>query len=93
MFEAVFELEAMYSLEVELGSLKRMAATLAVEWAGVKLVEPKVLDVGSEFALGPTMVGPELGQVPVPMDSNELEAVLGAVLGKIGGELVMETMQ
>lgn len=70
--------------------------------AGVELVEPKVLDVDSDFALGPKnswvadhvlkdagtmMVGTEPGQVLVPMDSNWLWAALEVVLGLIGSKV------
>ena len=84
-------------------------------WTGVELVEPKVVDAGPDFALGPKNSGPadhvlegagpmgvgaEPGQLPVPIDSNWLEAVPEVLLGllaskaaDIGLELVMEAMQ
>lgn len=51
--EALSELKAMYSLVVVVKSLKWIVASLAALQAGVELVEPKVLDVGPDFALGP----------------------------------------
>lgn len=53
MFEAVSELEAMYSMVVVVETLKGAAASLAVVRAGVELVEPKVADVGPGVAPGP----------------------------------------
>lgn len=83
--EVVSELKAMYSLVAVVKSLKWTVASLAVALARMELVEPKVLDVGSDFCLGPKnswvvdhvlkgavamMVVTESGQVLVPMDSN-----------------------
>lgn len=77
-------------------SLERTAASLAVVRAVEGLVEPKVVDVGPDFALGsktswgadlvlkgsgPMMVGAELGQVLVPMDLNLHGDVLEIVPG------------
>lgn len=71
-------------------------------WAGVELVEPKVVDVGPDFGLGPKnlsvsdhvlkgagpmMVGTEPGQVLVAMDLKWLEAALGVVLGLLGSKV------
>lgn len=50
---AVCDLKAMYSLVAVAESLKWTVASLAVVWAGVELVEPKVVDVGPDFALEP----------------------------------------
>lgn len=51
--EVVSEVKAMYSLVAVVESLKWAVASLAVVWAGVELVEPKVVEVGPDFALGP----------------------------------------
>lgn len=100
--EAVSELKAMYSLVAVVKSSKWTVASLAEVLAGVELVEPKVLDVDFDFALGPKnswvadhvlkdagtmMVGTEPGQVLVPMDSNWLWAALEVVLGLIGSKV------
>lgn len=100
--ETLSELEAMYSLVAVVEPLKWAAASLAVAWAVVELIEPKVVDVGPDFALGPKnswgadhvlkgagpmMVGTEPGQVLVPMDSNWLEAALEVVLGLLGSKV------
>lgn len=53
MSEVVSELKAMYLLVAVMESLKSTVASLAVVWTGVELFEPKVVDVGPDFALGP----------------------------------------
>lgn len=100
------------SLVVVVELLKWVVASWAVVWTGEELAGPKVVDVGPDFALvaknswladhalevaGPMVVGAESGQVLVPMDSNEVEAVLEVVVGllaskvaEVGLELVME---
>jgi len=70
-------------------------------WAGEELIEPKVGDVGPDFALvprnswgaahvledsGPTMFGTEPGQVLVPMDSNWLQGAVEVVLGLLASK-------
>lgn len=55
MFEAVSGVEAMYSLVAVVESSKWTVASLAVVRAVPELVEPKVVDVGPDFALGPKM--------------------------------------
>lgn len=75
----------MYSLVAVVKSLEWTVASLAVVWVEGELVEPKVVDVGPDFVLGPKkswgadlvlvgagpmMVGTEPGQVLVPMDLN-----------------------
>lgn len=99
---AVAELKATYSLVAVAETLKWGVASLAVVWAGVELVEPKVVDVGPDFALepkkswgadhvlkgaGPMRVGKEPGQVLAPMDSNWLGAVQEVVLGLLGSKV------
>lgn len=96
--EAVPELKTMQSPE----SWKWTVASLAAVLAVAELIEPKVLDVGSDVALepknswaadhglkdaGPMMVGTESGQVLVPMDLNWLQAAPEAVLGLIGSKV------
>lgn len=100
--EAVPELKAMYSLGAVAKSLKSIVASLAVVWAGVELVEPKVVDVGPDFALGPKnswdadhvlkgagsmKVGTEPGQELAPMDSNWLGVVQEVGLGLLGSKV------
>lgn len=92
VFEAVFELEAMYSLVAVVEPLKLMAASLAAVWVGQELVEPKfgfdfVPDprnsLSADHALegaGPMMPGTGTGQVLVPMDLNWVVAVLEVVI-------------
>lgn len=82
--EAVSELEAMHSFAVGESS-KGTVASLTVVLAGVEQVEPREVDVGQGFdlgprdsleavrvlgAAGPMMVGAQAAQVLVPMDSN-----------------------
>lgn len=70
-------------------------------WAGEERIEPKVVDVGPDFALvprnswvvahvledaGPTMVETEPGQVLVPMDSNWLQGAVEVVLGLLASK-------
>lgn len=77
-------------------------ASLVVVWAGVELVEPKVVDVGPDSALGPKnswgadhvlkgagtmMVGTESGQVLAAMDSKRLEAALEVELELLGSKV------
>lgn len=77
-------------------SLERTFASLAVVRAVGGLVEPKVVDVGPDFALGPKtswgadlvlkgsepmMIGAELEQVLAPMDLNLHGDVLEIVPG------------
>lgn len=96
--EAVSELKTMQSPK----SWKWTVASLAAVLAVAELIEPKVLDVGSDVALepknswaadhvrrdaGPMMVGTESGQVLVPMDLNWLQAALEAVPGLIGSRV------
>lgn len=91
--EALSEVKAMYSM---VAVVLKTVASLPVVWAGVELVEPKVVDVGLDFALGtknswdadhalegtePMMAGNEPGQALEPMDSNWLGVVLEVVLG------------
>lgn len=52
VFEAVSEVEAMYSMVVVVETLKEAAANLAVVRAGVELVEPKVAEYGPDFGPG-----------------------------------------
>lgn len=103
MSGAVSEQESrLYSLVAVVESLKWMVASLAVAWIGVEPFEPKVADVGLDFALepknswhadhvlveaGPMVVGTEPGQVLVPMDSNWLETVLEVVLGLLASKV------
>lgn len=96
------DVEAMYLLVAVVESLQWIVASLVVVWAGVELVEPKVVDVGPDFALGPKnswgadhvlkgagpmMEGTEPEQVLSAMDSKWLEAVLGVVLGLLGSKV------
>lgn len=96
------EVEAMYSLVVVVESLEWTVASLVVVWAGVELVEPKVVDVGPDSALGPKnswgadhvlkgagtmMVGTESGQVLAAMDSKRLEAALEVELELLGSKV------
>lgn len=92
------EVEAMYSLVVVVESLEWTVASLVVVWAGVELVEPKVVDVGPDFALGPKNSW-GAGQVLAAMDSKRLEAaleveleLLGSKVAELGLEFVMEAM-
>lgn len=92
------EVEAMYSLVVAVESLEWTVASLVVVWAGVELVEPKVVDVGPDFALGPKNSW-GAGQVLAAMDSKRLEAaleveleLLGSKVAELGLEFVMEAM-
>lgn len=86
----------MYSLKAVVKSLVRTFASLAVVRAVEGLVEPKVVDVGPDSALGPKtswvadlvlkgsgpmMVEAELGQVLVPMDLHLHGDVLEIVPG------------
>lgn len=96
--EAVSELEAMHvSAVVE--SLKGTVASLTVVLAGVEQIEPREVDVGQGFdlgpknsldavcvlgAAGPMMVGAQAVKVLVPMDSNWLGVEQEAVLGLLG---------
>lgn len=96
--EAVFELEAMHLLAV-VESLKGTVASLSVVLVGVEQVEPREVDVGQGFVLGPKnsldaghvlgaagpmMVGALAVQVLVPMDSNWLGVEQEAVLDLLG---------
>lgn len=92
------EVEAMYSLVVVVESLEWTVASLVVVWAGVELVEPKVVDVGPDSALGPKNSW-GAGQVLAAMDSKRLEAaleveleLLGSKVAELGLEFVMEAM-
>lgn len=92
------EVEAMYSLVVAVESLEWTVASLVVVWAGVELVEPKVVDVGPDSALGPKNSW-GAGQVLAAMDSKRLEAaleveleLLGSKVAELGLEFVMEAM-
>lgn len=94
--ETVSELKAMYSLVAVVKSGRWTVSSLAELMPAVELVEPRVLDVGSDFALepknslvadhvqkfvGPRMVGTEPGQLLGPKNSHWLQAA---------GELVLE---
>lgn len=96
--EAVFELEAMHLLAV-VESLKGTVASLSVVLVGVEQVEPREVDVGQGFVLGPKnsldaghvlgaagpmMVGALAVQVLVPMDSNWLGVEQETVLDLLG---------
>lgn len=92
------EVEAMYSLVVAVESLEWTVASLVVVWAGVELVEPKVVDAGPDSALGPKNSW-GAGQVLAAMDSKRLEAaleveleLLGSKVAELGLEFVMEAM-
>lgn len=94
--ETASELKAMYSLVAAGKSVRRALSSLAELMPAVELVEPRMLDVESDFALepknsltadhvqkfvGPRMVGTEPGQLLGPKISNWLQAA---------GELVLE---
>lgn len=53
MSGAVPELETMYSFVLVVQCLKWAVASLPVVRAGVELTEPKVAEVGPDFAPGP----------------------------------------
>lgn len=79
--------------------MNETVTSLTVALPGVDLVEPKVLDVGSDFGLGPNSwvadhalkgvgsmrVGTE--QLLVPMASHWLQAALELVLGLTGSKV------
>lgn len=102
MSEAVPEVEATYSLVAAVESLEWTVASLVVVWAGVELVEPKVVDVGPDFALGPKnswdadhalrgagpmVAGTEPGQVLAAMDSKWLGVALEVELELLGSKV------
>lgn len=93
--EAGAEEEPRHSSVAAVKSLKWAATSLFGLLSVVKLAEPKVIAVGSDFGLwpknlgiadhalqssGPMMVEAEPGKVAVPMDSHSLQAAPEPVL-------------
>lgn len=99
--EVVPDVEAMHSLVAVVEALKWIVASLTVVLAGVEVVVPKVVEVGSDFAVepknlqvaGPMMVVTEPGQVLAAMGLKWPEVapvVVVGLLGSKGAELGLE---